>query len=220
MKVNQYVRCLSNSKGLSLLEVMVTVGIIGIISAIALPSYNRYRHNAAISSILSSMRNISNANVACKAAGGTAVSCGTLGQLGLTASNCPGCKVATSSTGDNFCAEQSRTVGAKSYRSCIQVDQDDRIVNFLVVDSTAGQADANKICHCEVTAVPDDTTTTNIDESVPALHFVQGNGVRCTANSQCDCTGVTVTNGQGNAVNSTATCGTAGSGACNSGVCS
>ena len=37
---------LKNKKGFTLLEVLVTIGIVGVLSAIAIPAYNQYKQNA------------------------------------------------------------------------------------------------------------------------------------------------------------------------------
>ncbi len=39
-------KLLKNKKGFTLLEVLVTIGIVGVLSAIAIPAYNQYKQNA------------------------------------------------------------------------------------------------------------------------------------------------------------------------------
>ncbi len=48
---------LSRQRGFTLIELLVVVAIIAILAAIAIPQYNKYRKNAAASSVLSDARN-------------------------------------------------------------------------------------------------------------------------------------------------------------------
>ena len=78
---------IKNNKGFSLLEVMVVVGIIGILTSVAVPAYNNYRDMAGRSTLTASLVNVEKAFLACTAVGSG--NCTELEDIGL--SDCPGC---------------------------------------------------------------------------------------------------------------------------------
>ena len=72
---------IKNNKGFSLIEVLVTVGLIGILVGIAIPSYNQYKRNTLAMAIKSDIGNGHKAYSAYDAINGTY--CATLDQVGM-----------------------------------------------------------------------------------------------------------------------------------------
>ena len=73
---------LFNNKGFSLLEVMVTMGIVGTLGVIAVPAYNQYRNNANDAVIKADVSSGHRAYLAHDAVNNTF--CATLAGVGLT----------------------------------------------------------------------------------------------------------------------------------------
>lgn len=71
-----------NKKGFSLIEVLVTVGLIGILVSIALPSYNKYKENTLSMAVKADIANGHKAYSAFNAAEGDF--CASLGDAGIT----------------------------------------------------------------------------------------------------------------------------------------
>ena len=73
---------LKNNKGISLIEVLVTMGLISVLAAVAIPAYNTYRSNANESVLKSDLSNAYKAYHAYNAVDGTF--CAGLDTVGLT----------------------------------------------------------------------------------------------------------------------------------------
>ncbi len=116
---------IKNNKGFSLLEVMVTVGIIGILVSVAVPAYNDYRDTAAKSSLSASLSSIEKAYNACMLVGsGT---CNTKDAIGL--GGCGACSDPRTPTSANsvsedpeFCMEVTQQFGSSQYKGCVSID--------------------------------------------------------------------------------------------------
>lgn len=135
--------CLKNNKGLSLIEILVAVSIIGIISAIAVPSFLDYRENASLTAVNSTASNIAKAYQLCKA---TRANCSTLTELRIDCDICGESKVTTAG---GFCTDMTQEVGGgQEFKACVNIKSDGDI------EKTYG---GNfKICHetCTGTACP------------------------------------------------------------------
>ena len=181
---------IKNNKGFSLLEVMVVVGIIGILTSVAVPAYNNYRDTAGRATLSASLANVEKAYLACMAVGsGT---CDTLSSIGL--SSCPGCTLQDNSgfgtsVGDpDFCLFKEQKIGSNIYKGCVSIEeQEGRTSKTFGVykksaDNTVTLVSDKKFCYCDGgTAAPDVRT---LKDGVATL---------CMSTSNCGtaCAGIT-----------------------------
>ena len=114
---------LNNNKGVSLLEILVAVSIIGIISAIAVPAFNDYRSTAARVASDTSIGNVAKAFRACIVSK-TIAECSSFSGVGM---QCPGDSTCSASVSSGrFCADLKRgTAGQNDFNACISVDSTD-----------------------------------------------------------------------------------------------
>ena len=135
-------KLLKNKKGFSLLEVLVAVGIIAIISAIAVPQLTGNKKQAAIVVGDTSISNIMRAYNQCIALKATA-QCSDLSALEVT---CPDCDSEFDAT-NGFCAHIRKTVGNDSFAACVNID------GSVITRSYGGALiSEGKICHKVTTA--------------------------------------------------------------------
>ena len=163
------IKILRNKKGFSLLEVLVAVGIIAIISAIAVPQYTANRKEAAKVAGTTSINNIEKAYKHCVALK-SHDDCDSLSKLKVS---CEDCK--DEDAASKFCVQIEKTVGGGVFRACIDFDNGD----------TTGRAYGGtlledvKICYDRVTnCTGANAATDNVDHPQKA-------GKVCTAPSDC-----------------------------------
>lgn len=86
----------------------------GILAAVAIPAYNKYRKNAAQGAFTSTASNIGRAFHACIAVN-PFDSCDSVEEINI---DCPQCISQSKSTG-NFCAGLEEEIGGDEYKSCV-----------------------------------------------------------------------------------------------------
>lgn len=114
------IKLLKNKKGFSLLEILVAVAIIGIITAIAVPSYNANRKEAAKVAGTTSMANIHKAFQNCTVLK-KFTDCNSLGAIGISCPDCASEKVDTAGS-EKFCAHIEKSTGGQTFLACVSVD--------------------------------------------------------------------------------------------------
>lgn len=141
-------KVLKNKKGFSLMEVLVAVGIISIISAIAVPQFNNNRKQAAQVAGEVSVSNVLKAYNSCVALNSFS-NCNSLSALNVT---CPDCHSETDGT-SKFCAHIEKSIGADTFTACVSIDGN-------TVSRTYGGTlmDNKKVCHVTKSASGDGTT--------------------------------------------------------------
>lgn len=168
------VKVLKNKKGFSLLEVLIAVGIIGIIGAIAYPSFEEYRNNAARVASDTSATNVVKAFRNCIILNGFS-QCDTRAKLKI---NCPGgstCSEGKDVTNGKMCVGISRGSAGNDFKVCVSVGSDgseSRTYGGSLLTST--------VCHRTGTNLPSKTCAAS-DRSEKPYNI----NTACTSTTDC-----------------------------------
>ena len=133
------IKILKNNKGFSLMEVLVAVGIIAIVSAIAVPEFQDYRRQAGRTAGDTSIGNIGRAYQSCMVLK-KFEECNNLSAIGI---NCEDCTSNNDTANKKFCAQIQKETAGKTFRVCVDFDGSD-----LVGRAYGGDLFSNiKLCH-------------------------------------------------------------------------
>ncbi|MGV6397191.1 pilin [Pseudomonas caspiana] len=69
-------------KGFTLIELMIVVAIVGILAAVAIPSYQNYTRKAAYTEVLAAMASLKTSIGVCLAQAAAKTECDTIGEVG------------------------------------------------------------------------------------------------------------------------------------------
>ena len=131
-------KLLKNNRGFSLLEVLVAVAIIGVISAIAYPNFNKYMANAAKVASTTTAANVEKAFTNCLVLKEFS-SCDTMSDIGMT---CPdGADCDEGNDANNFCVDIKKGEGKNEFKVCVAMQSDGG------TNRTYGGKLLKKICH-------------------------------------------------------------------------
>ena len=167
-------KLLKNKKGFSLIEVLVAVGIIAIISAIAVPQFTANRNEAAKVAGDTSVSNILKAFSACRVLKPFS-ECDTLAKIGI---NCPDCHNDPPKTTPNnkFCAHIKKGDATNpDFAACVSVEETGT-GNTIVRTYGGTLLDQVKICKTKCSSC-----TSSSDDGVTAASPVE----TCTTDATC-----------------------------------
>ncbi|MFK7702907.1 pilin [Pseudomonas caspiana] len=71
-------------KGFTLIELMIVVAIVGILAAVAIPSYQNYTRRAAYTEVLTAMASVKTAIGVCLSQAAAVTECDTAAEVGIT----------------------------------------------------------------------------------------------------------------------------------------
>ena len=138
---------ITNNKGFSLLEVLVGVSIIGIISAIAVPTYQNYSREASKTAADTTMANVVKAYNSCTVLK-PASQCTSLSEINVS---CPDCtsSVDSATNPTTFCADIEKSAAGKNIKACVAVAGS--TITRTYGTGTGDMFENIKLCHVAVT---------------------------------------------------------------------
>ena len=181
-------KILKNNKGFSLLEVLVGVSIIGIISAIAVPTYQNYTKDASKAAADTTMTNVVKAYNSCLVLK-PATECASLSAINI---NCPDCRSNADATGVPFCADIKKSAAGKDIKACVSI-------NGSAVTRTYGGAGTNDmfkdILICHVTKTPQAGKDCGAGVGITIAEAAMAGARECTTSNISSVCGVNDTTG-------------------------
>ena len=117
-KIKSFLKKFKKRKGFSLIELLVVVGIMGTLAAVAIPAYNKYRKNAAEGAFTSTASNVGRAFHACMAVN-PFTDCDSLAKINV---DCNQCLSVTHATAPNFCVNLEEEIAGQVYKGCVTSD--------------------------------------------------------------------------------------------------
>ena len=187
------IKILKSKRGFTLMEVLVAVGLIAIITAIAVPQFQDYREQTGLVAGNTSVANMARAYQNCMALNAFG-DCDSLSDIKI---DCKTCTDATLGSAPPFCANYKNTAGGKEFRMCVSVDADNKVTKTIggdikvchetcagagcAVTGTAVVTDTIKRCKT-ATAATDCATVKSADVSAPA-NAVAAYTVSCPTNT-------------------------------------
>lgn len=160
--------------GFSLIELLVVVGIMGTLAAVAIPAYNQYRKNAAEGAFSTTQTNIARAFSACVAVNDF-TSCDTLAEINM---NCPDCDPAVTMR-PLFCVDMETDIGGETYKGCVSSNSGTGTVARTININTCYD-DGGAIMVGLVTCTTGDDSSTEIGCETQSSPLV-----RCTTATEC-----------------------------------
>ena len=149
------------------MEVLIAVGIIAIISGIAVPQFQDYRQTAAVTAVNATGDNIVKAYNLCTA---TKASCTSLSQIKISCDIC-----GEVSTDDGFCVPMEKKVQNNTFKACVHIAE-----NGDVTKTYGGDL---KICYVKSAKGKDPDPSKTADDNVA---YVPSIIKTCDDNDDCD----------------------------------